>query len=276
MKAFSLALMLWAPLAWADVGMVTAIRGAVRVDGKAAQENTVLKAGSVVETGEGKCTLLLGKETVIHLDRGTRFLVKEYLSRQGGQDPKAAFDLKYGRVRALIKSSGKEKKEFQFRTRAAVMGVRGTHVVLDVPRAGSAPESFVTLEGVAEVSFFSATAASAKPGEEKLSAPIQVKENQSLRVSASPAEGSAPPAGPQNVSAEQVREIAARVAPPTADVNTTREVRAWIEQGPPPAGFQDFANENPFRRPPGPHHIPFDPVADGLRVINFSSTIRGF
>jgi hypothetical protein len=269
MKAFSFVLMLWAPLAWADVGMVTSVRGVVRVDGKAVQENAVLKAGSVVDTGEGKCTLLLGKETVIHLDRGTRFLVKEYLARKGNQDPKAAFDLKYGRVRALIKSSGKEKKDFQFRTRAAVMGVRGTHVVLDVPRTGSAPESFVTLEGVAEVSFVNAAA---KPGEEKPSAPIQVKENQSLRVSASPAEAGAPPQTAQNVNAAEVKEIAARVAPPTADVNTTREVRAWIEQGPPPAGFQDFANENPFRRPPGPPPIPFDPVADGLRSVGFSAT----
>jgi hypothetical protein len=275
MKAFSFFLMLWAPLAWAEVGVVTAIRGAVRVDGKSAQENSVLKTGSVVETGEGKCTLLMGKETIVHLDRGTRFVVKEYLARQGNQDPKAAFDLKYGRVRALIKSSGKEKKDFQFRTRAAVMGVRGTHVVLDVPRTGSAPESFVTLEGVAEVSFIST---SAKPGEEKPSAPIQVKENQSLRVSASPADGGAPPAqqAPQNVNAEQVKDIAARVAPPTADVNTTREVRAWIEQGPPPAGFQDFANENPFRRPPGPHHIPFDPVADGMKSVNFSATVTSY
>ena len=273
MKAFSFFLMFWAPLAWADVGMVTAIRGVVRVDGKAVQENAVLKAGSVVETGEGKCTLLLGKETVVHLDRGTRFLVKEYLSKQGDQDPKAAFDLKYGRVRALIKSSGKEKKDFQFRTRAAVMGVRGTHVVLDVPRTGSAPESFVTLEGVAEVSFMNA---GAKPGEEKPSTPIQVKENQSLRVSATAGETGSSPKAPQAVNAEQVKEIAARVAPPTSDMNTTREVRAWIEQGPPPAGFQDFANENPFRRPPGPHHIPFDPVADGMRPVTFTATATSY
>ncbi len=273
MKVFSFVLVLvCASIAHAEeVGLVTQPRGIVRVDGKLIKDTVPLSAGSIVETGEGKCTLLLGKETVVHLDRGTRFEVKEYLAKKGDKDAKAAFDLKYGRVRALIKSTGKEKKEFQFRTKAAVMGVRGTHVVLDVPRAAGVPERFVTLEGVAEVSFISV---GAKPGEEKASPPVQVRENQSLRVAGSAPSGGESARAPQGMTGKQAEEVAARIAPPARDVNTTREVRAWIEQGPPPMGFGDFNGEDRFRRPPGPPQIPFDPVADGVRVMNFTATLK--
>jgi hypothetical protein len=266
MKVFSALVLMWTPLAsWAStVGVVTAIRGVVQVDGKRVQKDMLLNAGSVVETSEGKCALLLGQETVVHLDRGTRFLVNEYLAGQGKREPKASFDLKYGRVRALVRSTGQEKKDFQFRTRAAVMGVRGTHVLLDVPRLGAKPESLLTLEGVASVSFLN----------KANRAPVELRENQTLRVSQ--AESPAPQAPPQNLSSEQAKQIAERVAPPVSEVSTLKEVRSWIEKGAPPTGFQDFASENPFRRPPGLPPLPFDPVVDGLKRINFNVQVQTY
>jgi len=135
-----------------EVGRVAFVDGEVYVNKRKAKEGMMLKQGSSVVTKEGKTTLIFGDESVVHLDAHTRFDVTKYVHRKGAPD-EAVLDLRWGRTRALVKKLKKRRKNFRFRTRSATMGVRGTHIIIESPKDRSAPISFVTVEGEAELTF---------------------------------------------------------------------------------------------------------------------------
>ncbi|MCC7442467.1 MAG: FecR domain-containing protein [Bdellovibrionales bacterium] len=134
------------------VGKVAAVSGDVLVNGAEAAVGQTLLKGAVIETRDGRATLLLGKGSVVQLDPGSRFRVAEYTDTAVSEGTEAAsLDLSYGRTRAIVKSGGPERKRFRIRTRSATLGVRGTDVVVETPRAEAEPSRFVVLDGQAEL-----------------------------------------------------------------------------------------------------------------------------
>ncbi|HTL12260.1 MAG TPA: FecR domain-containing protein [Bdellovibrionota bacterium] len=133
------------------VGRVGDLEGDVRINGDQAKRGQALLRGSVIETGKGKVTLLLGTDSVIHLDEDSRFKVSEFSVSGVGGTEAAALDLSYGKTRALIRSGSEGRKRFRIRTRTATLGVRGTQVVIEAPEDISKPQTFVTLDGLADL-----------------------------------------------------------------------------------------------------------------------------
>ncbi len=226
------------------IGRLTDLEGEVSIDGQLAVEDAVLKVGSWVETLQGSCTLLLGKETVMRLGEKSRLRITDYLLTDAAKNEKAAVNLDFGRMRALLKTKGSVQKSFNVRSRSAVMGIRGTHIIVDSPQDLSKPQNFMTVEGVAELSL--ATPKGSAPAEK-----ILLKENES--VQAKEGTDSAKPGGkPQVVqlSAAAVQEIAEQVAP------APKDVRAVEESRPAKPGVSLL---NPIVTPP----VLLDPVANG-------------
>ncbi len=136
-----------------SAGRVTNIKGVVLLNRVSAIEGQALAVGSVVETKQGKCTLLLGPETVMHLDVDSRLKITEHMLEEGGAKEKTGVELDFGRTRALLRNKGPVQKSFNIKSRNAVMGIRGTHVYIDSPRDLKVPQSFLTVEGAAQLSF---------------------------------------------------------------------------------------------------------------------------
>lgn len=179
-KLFLLSILLSSPLYAANSTIITGVRGQVFVNDKPAVEGQKVPEKSLVKTNQGKATLLIGREIVMHLDKNTeanleeialststtRAMIETSATRdvaqyddrevEGGLDIPAKEDvqinLNFGRVRALVgKKKRGTKRDFKIKTRKVVMGVRGTHIVVDVPQDPAEPPRFMTLEGEAEV-----------------------------------------------------------------------------------------------------------------------------
>ncbi len=132
------------------IGVLSGVQGDVMVDNQKAKNGTALLATSVVRTTKGKCTLLIGEETVVHLDKETTISVENY-AKESPQKEALNLDLKFGRLRALVANHKGAEKKFNIKTRTAVMGIRGTQVYVDVPKDPAIQPTFMTLEGVAVV-----------------------------------------------------------------------------------------------------------------------------
>src|SRR5689334_16819567 len=83
-------------LAGQAVGRVALVNGDVLINGQQTTVGAVLSMGDVVETREGKCTLLLGKETVVHLDLNAKLRLTQQVIDSGVE--KTTLDLSYGRT----------------------------------------------------------------------------------------------------------------------------------------------------------------------------------
>ncbi len=150
----AVALLLWSGSAGAaaEVGRLAAVRGHVTVDRAPARNGTPVFATSVVESGHGKATVLLGSSFVLHLGENSRLEIKNFVG--GGPGGKADRDsadvtLGDGKMRALVRKAPEGQKRFTIRSKAAVMGVRGTEVY--VSASGSSP-FFLTVSGLADLS----------------------------------------------------------------------------------------------------------------------------
>lgn len=135
---------------FAEVGILTFVKGDVRVDGAPAKNGEGVGLGSQVETGFGSCSILIGDEQVIHLGKQSSIVISKLLISNGEQ--KTEVNVKEGSVRAVISNPEKRIKEFKLKTRAGVMGVRGTHIAVFLPPDTNAPVQFVTFDGEAFVS----------------------------------------------------------------------------------------------------------------------------
>ncbi len=131
------------------VGQVGLVQGEVYLNSKAIHTGAALVEGSVIETKEGKATLILGKGSVFHVGPDSKMVVNQYDVKPS--EEKGELELKFGRTRALILNQGNEKRDLKIKARAATMGVRGTEVFVDVPKDANRPAQFFTVEGSAVV-----------------------------------------------------------------------------------------------------------------------------
>lgn len=253
------------------IGVLSGVLGDVKLDNLQAKNGMPLKATSIVKTRNGKCTLLIGEETVVHLDKNSQISVAEYL-KDNPQKEKLSLDLKYGRLRALVANKKNKEKNFNIKTRTAVMGIRGTHVYVESP-IGQGPPTFLTIEGTAEIRIPATTnttdpgSAEKKTDAQKADTPsnppsvapekvIKLEANQMLR-------GTEGAGQPVSVQASTAIALAANIAPPPKPPSDLREFKEQTENKPPPppppSGAVDGERPPP---PPPPPPPPLDPTID--------------
>lgn len=244
-------------LAADPAGKLAFVRGEVFVDGKVAHEGAPVAVGQVISTRLGKCAVLLSKEHVIHLDAESELKVTRALLND-----ETELDLNYGRTRMLIKNQAGKRRVFNVRTRSAVMGVRGTHILLESPRDADLPQKFLTVEGVAEVTM-------------QTPAAPRVTLRQGETVDSARGDDKATPSV-QKLRAKDVVALTDQIAPPPAPLRTERDVQRF-------PGRQ--GNFDPMRRPPPPGNVfpmfpqsglRLDPVADALAGVGVKVTLRKF
>lgn len=130
-------------------GVVTAVSGDVKVLSE--KETLDAAVGQKVhekdqlETGPG------GMVQVRYAD-GDSFTVYEkalvkvsqYRLKQSTQKLSSSIDVAYGKLRFFVNPNGKIKKDIKFRSKSAVMGIRGTSGIIDVDEAGSTQLHVIT------------------------------------------------------------------------------------------------------------------------------------
>ena len=248
------------------VGTLAFVKGEVLVDDEPANNGQKLIKGAVVETKAGTCTIMLGKESVFHLTQNSKMEVKNFETDPNG-DHKADIKFKYGKTRALIKNRGKRKKNFRIQTSRAVMGVRGTHFLAEIPKDSSAVETVTVVDGEVDYEFTKAPGNPAPGGfSSQLPAKnvvIKLKRNQSVSVTS----GSAPTAeGVQTLTSDAVQEKAEGIAPTPKNVQSAQDFKDFA-QGPKAPGNHSF-NPNEGFLPPPDNSAGVDPVADNQVQVN--------
>ncbi len=147
-----------------NIGRVAFVQGHVVVDGKEVKEDAPVREGTLVEVGSGKCTVLLGRDTIFQMARKTRVRISQYgiqkldagapVTAPPTGNESASIDILGGRLRALVRDTGKLKKDYKIRSAGVVMGVRGTQLIIDTPQEDKlgAQTKIFTIEGKVELS----------------------------------------------------------------------------------------------------------------------------
>lgn len=98
-----------------------------------------LYAGDVLNTNsKGSVKLLMTDKTVLDLGASTLFKVDEY-ELKNVADRKVALTMDYGKIRASVNAPVETGGHFKFKTKAAVMGVRGTEFIVSSGLADPPP-----------------------------------------------------------------------------------------------------------------------------------------
>jgi hypothetical protein len=211
-----------------DVGLIALAQGDVKVDGQRATNGQPVKEGSTVATGDGKASVFLGGGSIVHLDRDTTFQVKKFGADAGGGET-GELELKKGKARGLFGGSG--KKKIRIETRTAVMGVRGTDVILVAPEDPDDPAELVLKEGSADVSLSGQTRERMPEGIEKPK-PVLLQPGQVLRVrSGRRVEGGLSKLDVVSLSRLELRAYARGVSPGLGRVENDQDL-AKIEESP--------------------------------------------
>lgn len=151
--AVAVALALTTPVLAASVpssGVVSAVSGSVKIRTKDS-----VKVVSVGQSVEETDRLETGAGAMVQVRYGTgdsftvyekaSVQVSEYRILQGKTDVvQSAVDVAYGKLRFFVNPQGKFKKKVQYRSKSAVMGIRGTSGVIDVDRSGSTQLHVIT------------------------------------------------------------------------------------------------------------------------------------
>lgn len=133
----------------ASSGQVQIVRGSGSL---AAQKGASLEESDAVQTGPGGIVQ-------VKFDDGSSFTLYEksslridhYKKKQASSDELAesAFQILHGKLRFFINPKAKEKARTQFKSKTAVMGIRGTSGIIDVSPAGIT--QLVVLTGLVEI-----------------------------------------------------------------------------------------------------------------------------
>lgn len=248
----------------AQVGFATRIVGKVLINGSPVQSNTPLKIGDQIETLDGRVTLLLGKESVVHLGPQSKMKVTQSVLDPKVNQETTTLDLSRGNVRALIKNNSVIKKDFKIRTQTATMGVRGTHFL--VKNDGKTTKTS-TIEGEVAVS----QAATVNNGGTSSSAVKTelVRANSQVTSNANSLSES------REIPTAELKKEADEVRTPQAVPKNSQEFSDQ-RNGRPPGGMGDPNDRGPSHRdgrPRGGRDGPErDPTADGSG--NFSLTLK--
>lgn len=113
-------------------GFVAFLEGNVQVNGKAARQGLALDQGDRIRVGDGRVTLILDRDRVVHLGANSSVLMEQLTAGTAVE-----MKLDYGAARNLIKTGSGATRTFKVKAASAVMGVRGTQFAVELPAAGS-------------------------------------------------------------------------------------------------------------------------------------------
>jgi hypothetical protein len=249
------------------VGTLIAVQGTVAVNRMPIKPPRALLEGEEISTSGGaSCTVILGRDAVIHLGEKSIFR----LTRVEIENRKASVRLDQGKMRALLKTQtlrgrARDIEEFTVRSRSATLGVRGTQFVLESPADAREPERFVGIEGTVVVRLEG----------QRATDPTSTSESREVRLERGQAVGSEGGAKVQSLAENQFRqESRACVAPPLV-VNTPAQFQATevllagvvdsvgsSDGMDASSGFMATNSGSSLGGVPSPGLISFDPVAD--------------
>lgn len=118
-----------------EEGQVVIIRGTDTQEADEGDEVAVFAKDTVQTLEESFALLILGDDDnsdQISLDEKTTFLIEEYGTPEGEETTRGAFSVIGGKVRSLV-NQAKGKKDIKLRTTSAVIGVKGTDFLTEVP-----------------------------------------------------------------------------------------------------------------------------------------------
>jgi len=250
------------PYSHGAAGKLGFVEGDVRLNRVQARDYVDVSVGDLLETRKGKCTILLAGNHVIHIGQDSRIKLTDFVMNQGQE--KTTLDLAYGTTRALVRSQKSLKRAFNIRARAATMGVRGTEVYIESPRSLAKPQKFLTIDGVAELTFPQSRNA---PGVQVAPQKVLLKQGQMIETSGGSADTtSSSKPQVQNIPKEIASEIAAATVPQSSEIRTTEQLAASPEVDVVTPAFSNGIATTPgFWDAVAPK--PFDPILDKPATI---------
>jgi hypothetical protein len=135
----------------APAAKVVSVNGMVTSGERQLRPNDALEVGEVVRTAASSdVKLLLADDSILDLGPSSTFRIESYVPNSGA-DREVTLTVDEGRMRSSIKKRLEGKGKFFIRTRASVLAVRGTELLVDVKASGStAQESLMVREGNVE------------------------------------------------------------------------------------------------------------------------------
>jgi len=190
-----------------SIGVLAFVKGDVKIDNASAKDGDSVKRNSSIVVAKGSCSLLIGEDTIVHLDSNSTLNVNKYMSGEGSEN--IDLDLEFGRVKALIGKKRAREKRFKIKTRSSVMGVRGTQIYIDSPKDLSSPATFLTAEGTATLDLGGFKDAPEKTEKHELSQNQTVDEGKK----------------PEKIETRHVEKITNRVAPPVEPIKDIEDIK---------------------------------------------------
>lgn len=142
-----------------EVGRLAVINGDVRVTKSEAEAGAPAKANDpvfnddIIRTGEaGAAKVLFSDQSLMDVGPNSAMKISQYALRDG-ENRTGTFSILYGKLRALVTRPVGKGGKVEVRTKDAVMGVRGTEFVVDVPKGAppGAGTSVVVVSGLVTV-----------------------------------------------------------------------------------------------------------------------------
>lgn len=242
------------------VGHLVETSGDVKIDQKPAAVGAPIHQESQITTKDGRATLSLAGDSLIYVAPQTRFRVADY--QKDKDQVRGRLELKFGKIRALVRSHDRRSRDVQIRTKGATMGVRGTDFVMaqEVGEdGGKSSLSISVLSGAGSVT----TDAGLSDAAPKT---VTVTDNQSVKL-----EGSADASG-QGAPSPEIATVAGDTMLKQAESlgkpndflpSTPKDFTQLVEKGGPP-GFQGGPG-GPFMNLPMPPDLShfFDILTSG-------------
>ncbi len=252
-------------------GDVKVVRGSETL--KAKVPLGVYQGDTVISSKDARAKIVMNDKNVIHISPSTELKIETYVNN--GQQKNVELNLKEGKVRNNVEQTyDGDKNKFIIKTPTAVAGVRGTQFITSFDK-GRNETKIVTLQGRVELTNLPSQAGAA-------ATTVVINKGESSTATAE-----APPAQPQAVPADQMKNIdqdttvktTDKKSPSTADSNgrgsdTKKAPEARVEdpQDQSPKTFDklpEVKNPTPtaatpppaFQRPPPPiNNLPADAI----------------
>jgi hypothetical protein len=272
-----------------QIGLFMVVKGEVKVVRgsetlKAKVTLGVYQGDTVISGKDARAKIVMTDKNVIHISPSTEIKIETYVNN--GQQKNVELNLKEGKVRNNVEQTyDGDKNKFIIKTPTAVAGVRGTQFITSFDK-GRNETKIVTLQGRVELSNLP-TQAGAQP------TTVVINKGETSTASAE-----APPAPPQSVPADQMKNIDQDTTVKTTDKKspsaTESNGRASDTKKAPEARVEDPQDQSPktfdklpevknptpataatpppaFQRPPPPiNNLP----ADAIRQQNEKTKVK--
>ncbi|MGB9599262.1 MAG: FecR family protein [Myxococcota bacterium] len=123
------------------VGVINWVEGSVKIEypGRAAEDakigNNLGINATVITSEKSKAVIKLVDGTILSIAPKTKILIESLIKSVDKRE--ASILTFFGKVRAVVKKQMNSRSKFEFKSKTAIAGVRGTHLALDVAEDGT-------------------------------------------------------------------------------------------------------------------------------------------